>query len=140
SGPDQRRGRRRLRHPGLADDPEALLGAGLIRVDSEVESAVEYPFAPENRARSRHAHHFTADPIRPQAAGEEDEGTGAAGLTAAAGRLRARLHHHPEEAELRAPEGGQGAADLTPGGDRLHPGYRSQPAGALGSPDPRRPR
>src|SRR3989449_9453737 len=101
---------------------------GGVAFDSRVESAVEYPFAPENRARSSHAHHFTADPIRPQAAGEEDEGTGAAGLPAAAGRLRARLHHHAEEAELGAPEGGPGTADLPPGGDRLHPGHRSPPA------------
>src|SRR5207253_11153242 len=108
--------------------------------DSRGESAVKYPFAPENRARSSHAHHFTADPIRPQAAGEEDEGTGAAGLSAAAGRLRPRLYHHPEEAELGTPEGGPGAADLPPGGDRLYSGYRPQPAGALGGPDPRRPR
>src|SRR5437016_2552278 len=59
--PDQRRGRGRLRHPGLADDRQAVLGAGLF--DSRVESAVKYPFAPENRATSSHAHHFTADPI-----------------------------------------------------------------------------
>ena len=55
-------------------------------------------------------------------------------------RLHARLHDDAEEAELRAAQGRAREADEPDGGRRLHPRRGAQPAGALGRPDPRRPR
>ena len=55
-------------------------------------------------------------------------------------RVHARLHHHPEEAELGAAQGRQGAPDQRLRGHLLHRRRRPQPAGALGGADPRRPR
>ena len=60
--------------------------------------------------------------------------------TAEARRLHARLHDHPEEAELGAAQGRARPADERDGGRRLHSRRGAQPAGALGRPHPRRPR
>ena len=49
-----------------------------------------------------------------------------------AGRLHARLHHHPQEAQLRAAQGRAREAHQRDGGHGLHPGRGAQPAGALG--------
>ena len=70
----------------------------------------------------------------------EDEDACAARGSAEAGRLHARLHDDPEEAELGAAQGRARAADERDGGHDLHPGRGAQPAGALGRADPRRPR
>ncbi len=45
--------------------------------------------------------------------------------------MHPRLHHHAEEAELGAAEGGPRAADQRHGSHGLHPGRGSQPPGAL---------
>src|SRR6516164_3167837 len=50
------------------------------------------------------------------------EGAGAAAVAAEARRVHARLHHDPEEAELGASQGRQGAPDQRVRGDRLYPG------------------
>ena len=62
------------------------------------------------------------------------------GLPAEARRVRARVHLDPEEAELGAAQGRSRSPHQRDGSDQLHPGRGSQPAGALGVPDPRRPR
>src|SRR5262245_28744725 len=82
-------------------------------------------------------------PADPQAAGgteEPQQGAGAAGLAAEARGLHPSLYDDAEEAELRAAQGRQGAADQRLRGDRLYPGRGPQPAGALGGDDPRRAR
>src|SRR5919204_3985616 len=54
--------------------------------------------------------------------------------------LYTRVYDDPEEAEFGAAQGRPRAADERDGGRRLHPGRGAQPPGALGRPDPRRPR
>ena len=61
-------------------------------------------------------------------------------LAAEARRLHARLHDHPEEAELGPPEGRPRPAHERHGDRRLHPRRGAQPPGALGRARPRRPR
>ena len=68
--------------------------------------------------------------------GPQEEGRRAA----AARRLHARLHHHPEEAQLRAAQGRARAHHGLDRGHRLHPRRGPQPAGALRRARPRRPR
>src|SRR5690606_15728894 len=53
------------------------------------------------------------------------------GLPAAARCVHARVHHHPEEAELRAAQGRSREALLPGRGHGLHPRRRPQPPGAL---------
>jgi hypothetical protein len=54
--------------------------------------------------------------------------------------LPAGQDHDPEEAELGAAQDRARPALERQGSDRVHPGRRPQPAGALGGADPRRPR
>src|SRR5215204_2403536 len=82
-------------------------------------------------------------PARPQGpadAAVEDQDAGAAWCPAEAGGLHARLHHHPEKAELGAAQGRARPADERDGGHDVHPRRGAQPAGALRGVDPRRPR
>src|SRR3954453_17484904 len=74
------------------------------------------------RVKARHADDQSADP--PSAGGAEvaQEGAGAAAVAAEARSLHARLHDDPEEAELGAAQGREGAPDQRLRGDRLHPG------------------
>src|SRR5205085_10935292 len=58
----------------------------------------------------------------PEDAQGEDEDTRACRLAAEARRLHARIHNHPEEAELGPPEGGSCPPDERDGGRRVHPG------------------
>ncbi len=51
------------------------------------------------------AHHPAVGPQGPPGQGVEEQDTRPAGLAPAARRLHARLHHHPEEAELRPAQG-----------------------------------
>ena len=62
------------------------------------------------------------------------------GLAAAARRLHARLHHHPEEAELGPAQGRPRPPDHRHRGHGVHPRRRPQPPGALDRAGPRRPR
>src|SRR4051812_7394413 len=68
--------------------------------------------------------------------GPQEEG----GRSAASRGLHARVHHHAEEAELGASQGGPRTADQPDGGHGLHPGRGPQPAGALRRARARRPR
>ncbi len=70
----------------------------------------------------------------------QDQEPGSHGVPAEARRVHARVHHHAQEAELGAAEGGARASDQRRRGDDLHPGRGPQPAGALGGPDPWRSR
>src|SRR5712691_5636909 len=76
----------------------------------------------------------------PEDAPGENEDPRARRLAAEARRLHARLHDHPEEAELGPPEGRPRPPDEWDGGRRLHPGRGPQPAGALSRARARRPR
>ena len=86
-----------------------------------------------------HADHQPARPEGPRGGAEEVEDARDGGLPAEAGRLHPRLHHHAEEAELRAPQGRARAPDQRARGDLVHPGSRPQSAGALDRPHPGRP-
>ena len=73
-------------------------------------------------------------PTRPPRTGNQAgqvEDAGPEGLAPAPRRLHARLHDHPEEAELGAAQGRTRAAHLGHRGHRVHPRHRPQPAGAL---------
>ena len=61
------------------------------------------------------------------------------GQPAAARRVHARLHDHPQEAELRAAQGRPRPPDQRHRGHGVHPGCRPQPAGALDRARARRP-
>jgi hypothetical protein len=52
--------------------------------------------------KGSHADDSAIDPQAAQAAGEAEQSSRDAGLSAEAGGLYARLHHDPEEAELGA--------------------------------------
>ena len=58
-----------------------------------------------------HAYHQPARTPRSPGRGNEVQVAGDAELAAASRGLHPRLHHDAEEAELRAAQGGQGAAD-----------------------------
>ena len=66
-----------------------------------------------------------ADPQAADAGERPEQGAGAAELAAEARRVHARLYRHPEEAQLGAAQGRQGAAHQWLRGDRLHPGRRA---------------
>src|SRR6478735_9275367 len=61
-------------------------------------------------------------------------------LPAASWRVHPCVHHHAEEAELRAPQGREGPLDQWFRGHLVHWWRRPQPAGTLRGPDPWRPR
>src|SRR5579884_4413978 len=84
---------------------------------------------PERRSGERVADHSTADSRRPQADRQEVEVARAAGVAAAPGRVRARVHDHAEEAELGPEEGRPCAPDHRGRGDGLHSRHRPQPPG-----------
>src|SRR5262249_29584387 len=86
-----------------------------------------------------HAHDPAAGPQGPPGQGGKDQDPSAQGQSAAQGGLRPRVHHHAEEAELGAPEGGAGPVVVRHRGHRIHPRGRAQPAGALDRAGPRRP-
>src|SRR5437588_5529869 len=73
------------------------------------------------RVKARHADDQSADPPSAGAAKVAQEGAGAAAEPAEAWGLHARLHDDPEEAELGAAQGREGAPDQWLRGDRLHP-------------------
>ncbi|CAA9374984.1 MAG: SSU ribosomal protein S12p (S23e), partial [uncultured Nocardioides sp.] len=85
------------------------------------------------------AHHQPAGPQGPPGQGVEEQDACPEGISAAPWRLHPRLHHHPQEAELRPPQGRPRATEQRRRGHRLHPGCRSQPPGALDRARPRRP-
>ena len=59
-----------------------------------------------------YAHHRATGQERSKAPAGQDQEPRAQGLPSAPGRLHARLHHHPQEAELRAPQGRPRPTDL----------------------------
>jgi hypothetical protein len=63
---------------------------------------------------------------------ESDRCAGPQRVPSEEGRLPSRLHHHAEEAELCAPEGGSRSTYQRDGDHHLHPRYRPQSPGALG--------
>src|SRR5262245_8025615 len=67
----------------------------------------------------------------PRQGPDEDEEPGPAEQPAEAGRVRARVHADPEEAELGASEGRAREAHERERSDDLYPGCRPQPPGAL---------
>src|SRR4051794_11270189 len=113
---------------------------------------VRPPRRPRPGLRYHHAPHADHEPARPQGTytevqeavhagpqvrqGPQEEG----GRPAAPWRVHARVHHHPEEAELRAAQGCACSHLRRHRGDRLHPRRGAQPAGALGRARPRWPR
>src|SRR3954447_22124698 len=76
------------------------------------------------RARVNDADDQPADRKSARSTEVAQEGAGAAAVAAEARRLHARLHHDPEEAELGAAQGRQGAPDQWLRSHRLHPGRR----------------
>src|SRR5690606_15995686 len=88
------------------------------------------PFFSNTSVRQR-AYDPTASPPRPHEQEAEDEVGGPAAEPAEARGLHARLHDDAQEAELGAPQGGQGAPGQRRRGHRLHPRRGPQPAGAL---------
>src|SRR5688572_20573781 len=95
---------------------------------------------PAERVKASDADDQSADPESAGGAEVAQEGAGAAAEPAEAWGLHARLYDDPEEAELGAAQGRQGASHQRLRGDRLHPGRGPQPPGTLGCHDPRRPR
>src|ERR1700712_1266131 len=87
-----------------------------------------------------HADRQSARPQGPQGSGGEEQDARARRRAAEARRLHARVHDHPEEAELGPPEGRPRPPHERHGDRRLHPGRGPQPPGALGRARPRRPR
>src|SRR5438067_2579006 len=110
-------GRNRPRRPSLCDSPPFFRSRS--QTDADRESACSQG---------------------PQDAQGEDEDARACRLAAEARRLHARLHDHPEKAELGSAEGGACSPDERDGGRRLHPRGGPQPPGALGRARPRGPR
>ena len=84
------------------------------------------------------AHHPAAGPQGPPVEAGQGQDPGSEGRAPATGRLHPRVHHHPQEAELRPPQGGPRAAHERHGGHRLHPRRGPQPPGALDRARPRR--
>ena len=81
--------------------------------------------------RESYAHDRAAGQERAQAPEVEDEEPRAEGFSAAPRRLHSRLHHDPEEAELRPAQGRPRPAHERHRGHGLHPRHRPQPPGAL---------
>src|SRR4051812_43505920 len=71
---------------------------------------------------------------------QQDEKPGPAEQPAEAWRLCPGVHPDAEEAELGPPQGRARSTHQRDRGHHLHPGRRSQPAGALAGADSRRPR
>src|SRR5580704_7814707 len=81
-------------------------------------------------------------PARPQGTGgqgDQNQDPRPERRAPAAGRVHARLHHDPEEAELGAAQGGPCPPLLWRRDHGLHPRCRPQPPGALHRPRARRP-
>src|SRR3954449_7262202 len=90
--------------------------------------------------RRRSAYDPAAGPQGPAGEDEQVEDACPEGLPPATRCVHPRLHHDPQEAELRPPQG-RARSSLQPGrGHRVHPRCRSQPAGALDRARPRWPR
>src|SRR5215207_365363 len=107
------------------------------------DTARRSPTDPEtatHEQRRRSAHDPAAGPQGPPGQGRQEQDPGPEGQPSAPWRVRARLHHHAEEAELGVAEGCPGPADEPDRGHRLHPGSRPQPAGALDGARAWRPR
>src|SRR4051794_24104513 len=77
------------------------------------------------------AYHQPAGPQGPPGQGHEGQDPGAEGLAPAPRCVHARVHHHPQEAELRPAQGRPRAPLQRHGGHCIHPRCGSQPAGAL---------
>ena len=97
----------------------------------------------------RRAEHEPTGPQGPKPQAQEDDDAGpqvgpgaqeARRRASAPGRLHARRHGDPEEAELGAAQDRPCAAHQPDGGHHLHPGRGPQPSGALRRAGPRRPR
>lgn len=63
------------------------------------------------RARRINANHQSTDPLRKKFQTQKDQGPGPQLVPPAQGRVLKGLHHHPQEAQLRFAQGGQGAFD-----------------------------
>jgi small subunit ribosomal protein S12 len=80
--------------PGVAREP-----------DQSQRPQVKTPSSTTEERERRGAHNPAAGPQGPPGQGVEEQDARTEGFTPAAWRVHARLHHHPEEAELRAPQG-----------------------------------
>src|SRR5438105_4158040 len=120
--------------------PSAGFAARIPRRASRTLVRAPVGRAPITMSRETRAHHPATGPQGPVAHRQEDQGAGPQGVASAPWRLRARLHHDPQEAELGPPQGGSHPADEQGRGDRLHPRDRAQSPGALGGAGARRPR
>src|SRR5215467_9865165 len=95
-------GRRGLPPPSYPHR-HAFVGFGYThRLSPAGRCLLEGETGPTGRTR---AHHSTADSHRTQTGGQEVEVAGAPGLATEPGGVRARLHHHTEEAQLGAAQG-----------------------------------
>src|SRR2546423_11208279 len=73
------------------------------------------------RRKPVYAHDPAAGPQGPPGQGRQAEDCGSQGEPAAAWRVHPRVHHYPEEAELRIAQGRAREADQRDRGHGLHP-------------------